>query len=588
MVISALGNVPPASPINTVTPFTYRDNDTYLIFLERLRTNLNLAIDYINDVSVNNTNEINAAITALTAELNATLATALTTINESTATLVAMEETLTTLQTDIGATETDVANALTTLNTLLTTVNADIANRYTKAEVDAFLGNKANTVDVYSKVAADLLLAAKADKNAVVYRVADYANAQACIDAAPTASIIQFPAGNTAITTALSITKSLTLRGSGSYTSRIYATGCNGINVAPGVADFHMENIEVACATRYSVTTNTLVGINVDGTTGSRPFNHVYRDVYVDGFMVGIQTRYLWGSIFDNVRTGFGLRGLHVYGLSVNNFVSNCSFAVQQMAASRGIVLHGRESSTDTTAVASEGWHIINSLIYGGEIGIEGVGYTHVSVSDCIIDFCSVYGIMINSNTVNFGGNWTVHDNYIAMSGNSGSAAISCSNAVVNSQNAGNRIHHNYVLTYSGSTCAAGIHTPGAEGFSTITGNVTRGFVIDIYLVAPNCIVTDNKCISPAATPTNIYMTGAGTHLVANNIGTVYLSGGDANVYAVSAGGKKIWSGLAAPTAGTHEWGEQVRTPRFTVGQPKGWVCTVAGTPGTWVSEGIL
>ena len=24
------------------------------------------------------------------------------------------------------------------------------------------------------------------------------------------------------------------------------------------------------------------------------------------------------------------------------------------------------------------------------------------------------------------------------------------------------------------------------------------------------------------------------------------------------------------------------------VGQPKGWVCTVAGTPGTWVSEGNL
>jgi hypothetical protein len=25
-----------------------------------------------------------------------------------------------------------------------------------------------------------------------------------------------------------------------------------------------------------------------------------------------------------------------------------------------------------------------------------------------------------------------------------------------------------------------------------------------------------------------------------------------------------------------------------TAGQPKGWVCTVAGTPGTWVSMGNL
>lgn len=43
----------------------------------------------------------------------------------------------------------------------------------------------------------------------------------------------------------------------------------------------------------------------------------------------------------------------------------------------------------------------------------------------------------------------------------------------------------------------------------------------------------------------------------------------------------------AAPTTGTWAVGERVaRTP--VVGQPKAWSCTVAGTPGTWVSEGNL
>jgi len=45
---------------------------------------------------------------------------------------------------------------------------------------------------------------------------------------------------------------------------------------------------------------------------------------------------------------------------------------------------------------------------------------------------------------------------------------------------------------------------------------------------------------------------------------------------------------VAAPTAGTWLAGDrQVRAPQV-VGQPKGWVCTVSGTPGTWASEGNL
>ena len=45
--------------------------------------------------------------------------------------------------------------------------------------------------------------------------------------------------------------------------------------------------------------------------------------------------------------------------------------------------------------------------------------------------------------------------------------------------------------------------------------------------------------------------------------------------------------GIAAPTAGTWKVGRRVvRIPK--VGLPKAWICTVAGTPGTWVSEGDL
>jgi len=54
----------------------------------------------------------------------------------------------------------------------------------------------------------------------------------------------------------------------------------------------------------------------------------------------------------------------------------------------------------------------------------------------------------------------------------------------------------------------------------------------------------------------------------------------------------KTWNteglGDAAPTTRYWRLGDRVRRLTPVVGQPKAWVCTVAGTPGTWVSEGNL
>lgn len=52
--------------------------------------------------------------------------------------------------------------------------------------------------------------------------------------------------------------------------------------------------------------------------------------------------------------------------------------------------------------------------------------------------------------------------------------------------------------------------------------------------------------------------------------------------------GGKVWRNNAAPVAGTWKVGDRTIQYTPTVGQPKSWVCTVAGTPGTWVSEGNL
>jgi len=54
------------------------------------------------------------------------------------------------------------------------------------------------------------------------------------------------------------------------------------------------------------------------------------------------------------------------------------------------------------------------------------------------------------------------------------------------------------------------------------------------------------------------------------------------------------WNGVrysstgTIPSQGTNQRGEYVRNMLPAVGSPKGWYCTVAGTSGTWVSEGNL
>ena len=50
--------------------------------------------------------------------------------------------------------------------------------------------------------------------------------------------------------------------------------------------------------------------------------------------------------------------------------------------------------------------------------------------------------------------------------------------------------------------------------------------------------------------------------------------------------GAVTWN--VAPSAGAHYAGQHHKNLISTVGNPKGWYCTVAGTPGTWVSEGNL
>jgi parallel beta-helix repeat protein len=84
---------------------------------------------------------------------------------------------------------------------------------------------------------------------------------------------------------------------------------------------------------------------------------------------------------------------------------------------------------------------------------------------------------------------------------------------------------------------------------------------------------------------TLVYMTGVctGTMIDESNFLSDVL-----NVRNSALGANITISYTSVPVASTWAVGDRVRNSEPAVGQPKAWVCTVAGTPGTWVSEGDL
>jgi hypothetical protein len=53
-------------------------------------------------------------------------------------------------------------------------------------------------------------------------------------------------------------------------------------------------------------------------------------------------------------------------------------------------------------------------------------------------------------------------------------------------------------------------------------------------------------------------------------------------------GTTRTFSDTSPPGSGSFIRGDYVKNSLPAVGSPKGWYCTVTGSPGTWVSEGNL
>lgn len=143
---------------------------------------------------------------------------------------------------------------------------------------------------------------------------------------------------------------------------------------------------------------------------------------------------------------------------------------------------------------------------------------------------------------------------------------------------------------------AAASYTTGAGTFAInlrlgtstlgLTGNVTAANVVRATNTAQGLFYATNDTILRSAT--------GGTTRMQDQVGTTQANFTSTEAHFPgllrlgSASGPTFGFGTAAPTTGTWAAGSVRKNSAPAVGSPKGWVCTVAGTPGTWVSEGNL
>lgn len=384
------------------------------------------------------------------------------------------------------------------------------------------------------------------------------------------------------ITSAIQITAPITILGEGNRVSRITANGCDGFVVAAGTNYVKMAEFRVSSLTRYNDSVpNSLIGIKINGTTSSQCYWHKYQNIFIDGFLTGIQANAIWSSNFEGIDVSYSKNGIISFELSANNFVTNCKFTGIYSGNSIGVQIGDGTNQ-------SEGWIISNNLIFGFAKGIYAYGSLNCFVTNNILDHVQDVGIFLRTSATSPAINWTILNNYIAISNQllvSATAGIWIYNdlAIYDNTNTGTNITDNQILVYPGATLPYGILTEGNYcKKNIIKGNRIAANNFDCYLngAGPqNSIVTGNIFKN-----NGIYIFGsAASCTYSDNIGILISANSSIKQ---SHGNATQYFNISTPTIG--KIGDIVWNENPLSNNIAGWVCTATGNPATWATFGNI
>ena len=303
------------------------------------------------------------------------------------------------------------------------------------------------------------------------------------------------------------------------------------------------------------------------------------------------------GSMFG------GSKGAGIYAVSTGgqivgfNHVSNTNIGTTAETLAPGAI--GVNSPVAPMAV---GWNMVDipnwyglmlvssttaSTNWGGNVVTEakkGSVYikssSHANVHGGVYEQLTATPLTARAVAVNVagGGPFTgvsVHGNRIRGS-NRGIEVGFTNNALVNSNNISE-------VNGIGIRLAAGCVGVACVG-NVVDVTTGSGAALDVSNVT-YATISGNVFKGTATTLINFAGTCTGTRFDKSN---VLIGMGVNNINNAATGCIVEVYGTAPPTVLNHQPGDRVVNSAPAVGQPKAWSCTVAGVPGTWVSEGNL
>jgi hypothetical protein len=405
---------------------------------------------------------------------------------------------------------------------------------------------------------------------------------------------VYIPAGSYKLTAALNVPYGVSIYGDGGTASVLFCYDCDGLNFTSYGYQIGSMFYEDFGLTAESGTNRVGVLTAANAST-------------MDGLYFHRLRFYGWNQCFV-LRANWDCTISECVGQNINQGIDIGSGSGQGLALrilnNRFVKASGGLGSSPTYAINLDGSSAFSESIM--------ISFNKIFGFDRNINVAKGYFVNIISNdlsgpsqVISFidpTGGYNISDNFIEVTGNgTGLYAPSLGSAGLERRSA---IQNNHFVGTGGGSPAYGIDIgQGGGSFQwdvDIDNNTFTGFVSgDIRIVAGGLTtITTNNCLSSAPTHSIFLDTVTGSPVVIeNNYCAKLLTINNAADY---TGGKVILNNnvasgtfqsnkqSAAPTTGTWRVTDIVMNSAPTIGQPKGWVCTVAGTPGTWVSIGNL
>ncbi len=159
----------------------------------------------------------------------------------------------------------------------------------------------------------------------------------------------------------------------------------------------------------------TKTGISCPGTDGTPYSYHSLQNLKVRGWTKAIYLGYTWNTNLSHVDTTYSYTALHLFGQSVDVKASNCTLT--NFGFTTDTVFVERDDVPD---IQPEGFCMSNTLVYGGNVGVNLRYASYSRIGNCIIDGITASGVKIVGRTDN-----KISNSWIGRIGNaSGNNAI--------------------------------------------------------------------------------------------------------------------------------------------------------------------